>query len=105
MDLKDKYLGSVLDNIKLERPIRLAIDCGNGAAGVIAEQVYKVFKSDKGLLFELLNSLFSIAYADGELHSKEKMMLLEIAKTFKISSNEFESLNNIFEANLLTCHN
>ena len=41
LDLKDKYLGSVLDNIKLERPIRLAIDCGNGAAGVIAEQVYK----------------------------------------------------------------
>jgi len=41
LDLKDKYLRSVLDNIKLERPIRLAIDCGNGAAGVIAEQVYK----------------------------------------------------------------
>ena len=41
LDLKDKYLGSVLKNIKLERPIRLAIDCGNGAAGVIAEEVYK----------------------------------------------------------------
>ena len=41
LDLKDKYLGSVLENIKLERPIRLAIDCGNGAAGVIAEEVYK----------------------------------------------------------------
>lgn len=41
LGIKDKYLGSVLDNIKLERPIRLAIDCGNGAAGVIAEQVYK----------------------------------------------------------------
>ena len=66
----------------------------------IAEQVYKVFKSDRGLLFELLNSLFSIAYADGELHPKEKDMLFEIAKVFQISSNEFESLNNIFEAKL-----
>ena len=64
----------------------------------IAEQVYKVFKSDRGLLFELLNSLFSIAYADGELHPKEKVMLFEISKVFKISTNEFESLNNIFEA-------
>ena len=64
----------------------------------IAEQVYKVFKSDRGLLFELLNSLFSIAYADGELHPKEKDMLFEIAKVFQISGNEFESLNNIFEA-------
>ena len=66
----------------------------------IAEQVYKVFKFDRGLLFELLNSLFSIAYADGELHPKEKVMLSEIAKVFQISSNEFESLNNIFEAKI-----
>ena len=66
----------------------------------IAEQVYKVFKSDRGLLFELLNSLFSIAYADGELHPKEKVMLSEIAKVFQISVNEFESLNNIFEAKI-----
>ena len=64
----------------------------------IAEQVYKVFKSDRNLLFELLNSLFSIAYADGELHPKEKDMLFEIAKVFQISGKEFESLNNIFEA-------
>ena len=54
----------------------------------IAEQVYKVFKSDRGLLFELLNSLFSIAYADGELHPKEKVMLSEIAKVFQISGNK-----------------
>ena len=66
----------------------------------IAEQVYKVFKSDRGLLFELLNSLFSIAYADGELHPKEKVMLSEIAKVFQISDNEFESLNNIFQAKI-----
>ena len=68
----------------------------------IAEQVYKVFKSDRGLLFELLNSLFSIAYADGELHPKERDMLFEIAKVFQITSNEFESLNNIFKAKIST---
>ena len=48
----------------------------------------------------MLNSLFSIAYADGELHPKEKVMLFEIAKVFQISGNEFESLNNIFEAKI-----
>ena len=68
----------------------------------IAKQVYKVFKYDRGLLFELLNSLFSIAYADGELHPKERDMLFEIAKVFQITSNEFESLNNIFEAKIST---
>ena len=68
----------------------------------IAEQVFKVFKTDRELLFELLNSLFSIAYADGELHPTEKVMLFEIAKVFQISGNEFESLNNIFEAKIST---
>ena len=71
----------------------------------IAEQVYIVFKSDKGLLFELLNSLFSIAYADGELHPKEKVMLSDIAKVFQISGNEFEILNNIFEAKVASDKN
>ena len=41
LEIKDKYLDSILNNINLERPIKLAIDCGNGAAGVIAEQVYE----------------------------------------------------------------
>ena len=49
-----------------------------------------------------LDSLFSIAYADGELHPKERDMLFEIAKVFQITSTEFESLNNIFEAKIST---
>ena len=32
-----------------------------------------------------------------KLHPKERDMLFEISKVFQISSNEFESLNNIFE--------
>ena len=64
----------------------------------IAEQVFEVFKFDKELLFELLNSLFSIAYADGELHPKEQLMLSEISNIFKFSNKEFESIRNIFES-------
>ena len=71
----------------------------------IAKQVYNVFKADREMLFELLNSLFSIAYADGELHPEEKVMLFEISKLFKISGEEFEGLNNIFEAKVSTDNN
>ena len=38
----------------------------------ITSQVYEVFKNDKPLLHEILHSLFSIAYADGIFHPKEK---------------------------------
>lgn len=64
----------------------------------IAQQIFEVFIYDKGLLLELLNSLFSIAYADGELHSKEESMLLEISKIFNFSKDEFDSILNIHDS-------
>ena len=66
----------------------------------IAQQVYDVFKYDRNLLFELLNSLFSIAYADGYLHPKEKNMLLTISNIFKFSEKDFESILNIFQSKI-----
>lgn len=75
----------------------------------ISKQVFDVFKNDKSLLIELLNSLFSIAYADGYLHPKEKTMLLEISHIFNLSREEFDSIFNIFnkssnkEKNTLKC--
>ena len=35
-----------------------------------------------------------------EITSKEKVMLSEMQRFFQISDNEFESLNNIFEAKI-----
>ena len=63
----------------------------------IAKQVFEVFREDKSLLLELLNSLFLIAYADGNLHSNEEIMLLEISKIFNFSKQEFESIYNIYD--------
>ena len=62
----------------------------------VARQIYVFFKKDKSLLCELLNSLFAIAYADNEFHENEKEMLKQIANIFKLSNEEFESINNLF---------
>ncbi len=64
----------------------------------IAKQVFDVFRNDKSLLLELLNSLFSIAYADGDLHPKEEGILLEISKIFNFSKDEFVSILNIHDS-------
>ena len=40
-NVKPSYLDKIYSDIKLARPIRIAIDCGNGAASVCAEELYK----------------------------------------------------------------
>jgi len=35
------YIASVSERIKLERPLKVAIDCGNGTASLVAEQLLK----------------------------------------------------------------
>lgn len=65
----------------------------------VAEQFYLVFKNDKSILVELLNALFTVAYADGHLHKNENEMLSDISKIFNLNSSEFESIKNIHQDN------
>ena len=65
----------------------------------IAEQFFLAFKDDKSILTELLNALFTVAYADGHLHEKEKVMLYQISQIFNFNSLEFESIKNMHESN------
>lgn len=46
LDIKPTYLDRVTGDIKLARPMRIAIDCGNGVAGVIAADLYRKLGCD-----------------------------------------------------------
>ena len=39
-NIKAPYLEEICSDIKLARPIHIAIDCGNGAAGICAEEIF-----------------------------------------------------------------
>ena len=39
-NIKGSYLERIYSDINLERPVHIAIDCGNGAAGVCAEELF-----------------------------------------------------------------
>jgi len=41
IDIKPTYLERITSDIKLARPMKIAIDCGNGVAGVIAADLYR----------------------------------------------------------------
>ncbi|HED34252.1 MAG TPA: phosphomannomutase/phosphoglucomutase [Gammaproteobacteria bacterium] len=39
--LLDKYLERIVSDVKLARPMKIAVDCGNGVAGVIATRLFE----------------------------------------------------------------
>jgi phosphomannomutase/phosphoglucomutase len=40
-DIRDAYLKRIISDIKLERPMKIAVDCGNGVAGAFAGDLYR----------------------------------------------------------------
>ena len=40
-DIKETYIKSILESIKINKNLNISIDCGNGAAGVVAKDVYE----------------------------------------------------------------
>jgi len=51
LSIKSHYLDEISNSIKLKRPMRVAIDCGNGAGGVCAEELFKKLGVEAELLF------------------------------------------------------
>ena len=40
-DLAEAYLGRITGDVKLARPMKIAVDCGNGVAGALAPELYR----------------------------------------------------------------
>src|SRR5690606_13474361 len=50
-DIKDAYLQRIVSDVKLARPMKIAIDCGNGVAGAFAGDLYRALGCDVTELF------------------------------------------------------
>ncbi len=40
-DIADEYIRRIVDDIRLERPMKIIVDCGNGVPGAFAPQLYR----------------------------------------------------------------
>ena len=40
-DIKETYIKRILESIKISKNLNISIDCGNGAAGVVAKEIYE----------------------------------------------------------------
>ncbi|GAB2915456.1 phosphomannomutase/phosphoglucomutase [Paralcaligenes sp. KSB-10] len=51
LDLVDAYVQRVTSDVKIARPMKIAIDCGNGVGGAVAPQLFKAMGCEVDELF------------------------------------------------------
>jgi phosphomannomutase/phosphoglucomutase len=63
-DLREAYLARITADVKLERPMRIAIDCGNGATGEIAPRLFRALGCEVTELFTEVDGRFPNHHPD-----------------------------------------
>jgi len=71
-EIKESYIKRIVESIKLNKSLDISIDCGNGAAGVVAKEVYERLGCNVIELYGDPDGLFPNHHPDP---SKEENML------------------------------
>lgn len=64
LDIKPEYIRRIVGDLKLKRPMRIALDCGNGVGGVIAEQLFRAIGCEVDTLFCEVDGTFPNHHPD-----------------------------------------
>ena len=74
-DIKDHYISEVAENIKVDKKIKVVIDCGNGAAGCIAPKLYKQLGCEVIELYTEVDGNFPNHHPDpGKVENLEELV-------------------------------
>lgn len=74
-DLLDQYVATIAERVKLARPMKIALDCGNGVGGVVAERLFKALGCDVDVLFGDVNGDFPNHHPDpAEPHNLQDLI-------------------------------
>ena len=63
-DVSEDYLNTICAEVKLARPLRIAVDCGNGVAGELAPELFKRMGCDVVELFSEIDGTFPNHHPD-----------------------------------------
>jgi phosphomannomutase/phosphoglucomutase len=63
-DIRDAYLQRVLGDVKLARPMKVVVDCGNGVAGAFAGELYRALGCEVQELFCEVDGTFPNHHPD-----------------------------------------
>ncbi len=74
-DLLDQYVATIAERVKLARPMKIALDCGNGVGGVVAERLFKALGCQVDVLFGDVDGSFPNHHPDpAEPHNLEDLI-------------------------------
>ncbi|MEI8400457.1 MAG: phosphomannomutase/phosphoglucomutase [Alcaligenaceae bacterium] len=75
VDILTPYLARVLGDVKLSRPMKIAIDCGNGVAGAVAPQLFRSLGCEVTELFCEVDGTFPNHHPDpADPHNLEDLI-------------------------------
>ena len=75
LNIKDSYIKEVVDNTEINKNIKVVIDCGNGAAGFIAPELYKKLGCEVVELFSEVDGNFPNHHPDpGKVENLEDLI-------------------------------
>ena len=80
INIKDSYIKEVVDSSKINKNIKVVIDCGNGAAGFIAPELYKKLGCEVIELFSEVDGNFPNHHPDPGKMDNLKDLIDEVRK-------------------------
>jgi phosphomannomutase / phosphoglucomutase len=80
VDVNDAYFHRIVGDAKMARPMKIAVDCGNGAAGVLAPKVFRAMGCDVTEMYCDIDGNFPNHHPDpSKLENLEE--LIHVVKT------------------------
>jgi phosphomannomutase/phosphoglucomutase len=79
-DIKAAYIERIAGDVKLARPIRIAVDCGNGVAGAFAPELFRKMGAEVQELFCEVDGRFPNHHPD-PAHPENLQDLIEALRT------------------------
>jgi len=85
VDILDRYIERITSDLKLARPMKVVIDCGNGVAGAAAPQIFKAIGCEVTELFCEVDGTFPNHHPD----PSQAENLVDLIKAVKDTGSEF----------------
>ncbi len=80
MDIADEYISHIANHIRLQRPMRIAIDAGNGVAGAFAGKLYRALGCEVTELFCEVDGHFPNHHPDPAKPENLRDLMTELAR-------------------------
>ncbi|MCP5245625.1 MAG: phosphomannomutase/phosphoglucomutase [Burkholderiales bacterium] len=81
LDICDSYIDRIVDDVKLDRPMKIVVDCGNGVAGAFAPALYQKLGCEVTELFCDVDGTFPNHHPDPSVPANLRDVVHALANT------------------------